>query len=139
MGSGGGGVSVVYLGGKAPTAEEKRWHDWVASQGCACCFGPAQIHHCVGSTARQSKVHIGQWFVIPLCDLHHKVPHGIHGDPRGLAADWGYGSMGRKELEKVIFFRLVAKYRRERDDYPLPADALRAIEMVPPVDVIYFE
>lgn len=126
-------------GGKAPTAKQSRWHDWLAEQGCACCGAPANIHHCVGSTAKQNKVWIGQWFTIPLCDTHHKVPIGIHGDARSLALDWGFGDMGRKELEKVIFFRHVAHYRRVKGEYPMDPDVIAAVESLPPVDVVYAE
>lgn len=115
-------------GGKGPTAGQKRWHTWLAEQGCACCGAAANIHHCVGSTGKHNKVHIGQDFVIPLCYDHHQGPGGIHSDARQLALDWGYGSMSRKQLEKTIFNRLVAVYRRQRGEYPCPPDVLAAIE-----------
>lgn len=84
--------------GKAPTAEQERFHDWVAEQGCWITGSPANIHHCVGSTAKFNKIHIGQWWVIPLCYDAHQGPHGIHGDREIFNPD-----MPRKELEKEIF------------------------------------
>ncbi len=113
-------------GGKAPTAEQKRWHQWLAETGCYIGLGPACIHHCVGSTGRHNKVHIGQWFVIPLSYEAHQGPGGIHGD-LSLFKGQGLGET-RKEIEKAIFGRLVAHYRRQHGWLPVPADALAAIE-----------
>jgi hypothetical protein len=113
-------------GGKAPTASQKRWHTWLAEQGCYLQLGPACIHHCVGSTGRHNKIHIGQWFVIPLSYEAHQGTGGIHGD---LSAFDGH-NLGerRKEIEKTIFNRLVAVYRRQHGEYPCPPDVLAAIE-----------
>lgn len=113
-------------GGKAPTAEQKRWHQWLAETGCYIGLGPACIHHCVGSTGRHNKVHIGQWFVIPLSYEAHQGAGGIHGD---LSAFDGHGlGETRKEIEKAIFARLVAHYHRMKGELPCPPDVLAAIE-----------
>ena len=113
-------------GGKAPTASQKRWHTWLAEQGCYLQLGPACIHHCVGSTGKHNKVAIGQWFCIPLSYEAHQGAGGIHGD---LSAFDGH-KLGerRKEIEKTIFNRLVAVYRRQHGKYPCPPDVLAAIE-----------
>lgn len=87
-------------GGKQPTAEQKRWHDFVAGMGCVITGQPASIHHCVGTTARHNKVHIGQWWVIPLSYEAHQGKHGIHGDRKLFNRKWGES---RKEIEKNIF------------------------------------
>ncbi len=113
-------------GGKAPTAAEQRWQNWLREQGCYLGLGPACIHHCVGSTARHRKVHIGQAWCIPLSYEAHQGPGGIHGD---LSAFEGHGlGETRKEIEKTIFRRLVATYRRQHGEYPMPADVIAAIQ-----------
>lgn len=109
---------------KAPTAKQKRWHEWLAQQGCYLGIGIANLHHCVGSTAVHNKVWIGQDFVIPLSYEAHQGPHGIHGD---LSLFVGLGET-RKEIEKSIFARLVAHYRRQHNELPCPADVLAAIQ-----------
>lgn len=111
---------------KAPTAAQKRWHTWLASQGCYIGLGPACIHHCAGSTAKHNKVEIGQWWVVPLSYEAHQGTQGIHGD-LSIFAGQGLGKT-RKEIEKAIFGRLVAHYRRQHGEYPCPGDVLQAIE-----------
>jgi len=124
-------------GGKAPTAQQKRFHKWLAEQGCYLGLGPASIHHCMGSTAKQNKVWIGQWFAIPLSYEAHQGNGGIHGD---LSAFAGHGlGETRKEIEKTIWFRLVAHYRRQHGEYPCGPEVVSAIESVPPVSVLMVE
>lgn len=112
--------------GVAPTAKQKKWHDWLASFDCYICQQKAEVHHCVGSTGKHQKVHIGQDFCVPLCGHCHRGPQGIHGD---LSAFDGH-KLGerRKEIEKTIFNHLVAVYRRQHGEYPCPPDVLAAIE-----------
>jgi len=99
--------------GNAPTASQKRWHDQVAQLGCAECLRPAQIHHPVGATAKHSKVAIGHWWVIPLCDEHH----------RGLHAGESYEYESRKEFEKGEFARILDDHH-----HPVPSEVESAIE-----------
>lgn len=117
-------------GGKAPTAHQKHWWDWLVEQGCSCCGAPAEIHHCIGSTARHNKIHIGNDFVIPLCPRHHRHEAAIDNNTAQFILDY-YGEardVTRKELEKAIFAGHVAHYRRQFDWLPVPADALMEIE-----------
>ena len=113
-------------GTKRPTARQKRWHGWLRDQGCYLGLGPAAIHHCVGSTARHNKLHIGQDFVIPLSWEAHQGPGGIHGD---LSLFHGHGlGFSRKEIEKTIFRRMVETYKRQHDgEMPMDADVYVAI------------
>lgn len=113
-------------GGKSPTAAEQRWQNWLREQGCYLGMGPACIHHCVGSTARHNKIHIGQAWCIPLSYEAHQGPRGIHGN-RVVFAGHGLGET-RKEIEKTIFRRLVAAYRHQHGELPLPADVIAAVE-----------
>lgn len=105
--------------GKAPNARQKRWHDAVAQLPCVSCGAtPVHIHHCVGSTTKHNKVHIGQDWVIPLCYDCHQGPGGVHGDmsrvrasaPRGKMYNGDYladGDFGRKRFEKWAFNKVL--------------------------------
>lgn len=111
---------------KNPTAAQKKWWDWLAQQGCYLGLGEPCIHHCVGSTAKHNKIHIGQDFVIPLSWEAHQGPHGIHADCQ-IFAGHGLGE-SRKEIEKTIFSRLVSHYcHQHQDTLPMPADVYAAI------------
>lgn len=113
-------------GGKAPNAAQRRWWSWLIDQGCYIGLGDPCIHHAVGSSARHRKVEIGNWFVVPLSYEAHQGVGGIHGD---LSAFVGHGlGATRKEIEKSIFRRLVAAYRRSHGEYPMPADVIAAVE-----------
>lgn len=113
-------------GGKQPSARQKRWHDWLRQQGCYLGMGEPSIHHCVGSTAKHDKIHIGQDFVIPLSYEAHQGNGGIH-HSRSAFAGHGLGET-RKEIEKTIFSRLVAHYRHQHHgELPMPADVYDAI------------
>ena len=89
--------------GKAPNARQKRWHDAVAQLPCVSCGATlVHVHHCVGSSAKHNKVHIGQDWVIPLCPDCHQGPGGVHGD-MGRVQTFFHGGIGRKEFEKMAF------------------------------------
>lgn len=91
--------------GNAPTAEQKRWHSAVASLGCLVCGSSPQLHHAVGATCevrasdKITRLPIGHWWVIPLCDEHH----------RGLHAGEAYDHDSRKDYEKWAFRHIVAR------------------------------
>lgn len=90
--------------GKAPTARQKRWHDAVAQLPCVSCGAtPVHIHHCVGSTTKHNKVHIGQDWVIPLCYDCHQGPGGVHGDMSAINTQPDIPPFSRKEFEKAAF------------------------------------
>jgi hypothetical protein len=66
--------------GRAPSAEQKRFHDLLAAEiGCVACriegmfTSYVSIHHCDGRTKP-----CAHWFVLPLCGPHHQ-DQGIHG------------------------------------------------------------
>ena len=88
--------------GNAPTAAQKRWHDAVASLGSIISGGPAVLHHAVGATAKHNKIHIGEWWVIPLTDEEHKALH--RGErPWWRGNDQWLDCDSRKEFEKSAF------------------------------------
>ena len=71
------------------------WFDWVSSQGCLVCNGPAEVHHCklldspkTGLPLPRRKG-INYWAVVPLCHEHHRTgPNPVHGKAEG---DWFEG------------------------------------------------
>ena len=90
---------------KKPTKAQQAWHSWQRDQGCANCFAAnPSIHHCVGSTAKHNKVHIGQWFTIPLCYDCHQNNQGIHHGMGRFIPELG---QSRKEIEKTLFANTV--------------------------------
>ena len=59
-------------------AEERAYIQWVSEQGCSVCgIKPVICHHCEGSAFKLKHnfvtVHVGHWFVIPLCQYHDAV------------------------------------------------------------------
>lgn len=106
----------------APNAEQKRFHNFLAEHGCFECGAPAALHHAVGSTARHNKIHIGQWWVIPLCYDHHQGQGGIHGD---LGAFIKWRGCTRKEIEKAAFSFYAEKYVTTMED--IPGEVIQAI------------
>jgi len=61
---------------RGANADEKRFQGWLKEQSC--CVTDAwgvQVHHCVGSSAKHNKVHIGHWFCIPLAPHIHDEYH----------------------------------------------------------------
>jgi len=59
-------------GKRAPTAEERRWMDWLVSRGCIACWldgvapRPTAIHHIL-----RGGVRMGHLFTLGLCDPGH--------------------------------------------------------------------
>lgn len=99
------------IGGKQPNAAERHWHNWLREQSCAICGQPTAIHHAIGSTGRHNKIHIGQWWVVPLCYDYHQGQGGIHNDLSAFGAHdkLRLGST-RKEIEKSLFSIYASKY-----------------------------
>jgi len=61
---------------RGPNADEKRFQGWLKEQNCCVSneYG-VQVHHCLGSTAKQDKVLIGHYFCIPLTPEIHDYYH----------------------------------------------------------------
>ena len=86
-GSWSGGGACVKL--DQPNDPQRKWREAVREQGCCvtsiqCSNGfrdvvPAEIHHPLGRTARQSlgfsKIPVGHWFVLPVCREVHEAIH----------------------------------------------------------------
>lgn len=103
-------------GGKAPTARQKRWHNWLASLPC-CATGEAceHLHHCAGSSARHNKIWIGQDWVVPLTDAAHMGPEGIH------------KRANRKRYEKEWFAQIIERAKAEQVESIPPEEVINAI------------
>lgn len=54
---------------RGANAAEKAFHVFTKESDCRACgnAGPSIVHHCMGATYKHSKVLIGHWFVLPLC------------------------------------------------------------------------
>ena len=77
----------------APTAMQKRWREQVRGLGSIIDGDDAVIHHCVGVTGKHNKVHIGNWWIIPLTNEQHLALH----------AGETFGRESRKAFEKEAF------------------------------------
>lgn len=107
----------------APNAAEKRFHEFLAGMGCAVTGAPAHIHHAIGSSAKHNRIHIGQWWVIPLAPELHQGQGGIHGDMSLFALHGIEGT--RKEIEKKLFQYCAARYMVAGGH--IPEEVLRAV------------
>jgi len=109
-------------GGKSPNKAQQDWQDWQREQGCSNCGSdnPA-IHHCVGSTAKHNRIHIGQFWVIPLCYDCHQGPEGIHYGMDRFYLD------NRKENEKSLFELMCRRYYVDHSYEAMPRDVHDAI------------
>jgi len=80
------------LKGRAPTADEKRWMNKVATYGCWCCRSMGimntyiLIHHVEGRTKPGA-----HFLTIPLCDRHHDYcsADGLHANIGAWRRKWG--------------------------------------------------
>lgn len=96
-----------------PTAEQKRFWDYLASQSCLNCGAyPVQLHHIIGSSGKENKVHIGQWLLMPLCaSCHAEYPH----------------QNGRAQQIDDFLREVLNPYWRRFGDVPMSKDELMAI------------
>ncbi|HEY4664363.1 MAG TPA: Ref family recombination enhancement nuclease [Comamonas sp.] len=74
------GLASRGMKGRSVTAEQKAFHDLLASIGCVACrldrrpIGPVSIHHIDGRTKPDA-----HWLVLPLCAGHHQDGTGVPG------------------------------------------------------------
>jgi hypothetical protein len=63
-------------------AEVRRFHDWVAEQGCLVSGEPATIHHVTGYADKPGRFSRSDWLVVPLAPrFHQKVFDPFANDP----------------------------------------------------------
>ena len=102
---------------KARTKAQQRWLESVVALGSfQQPFSSALIHHAVGETAKHSKVHVGNWWLVPMTVYEHIILHSHN-------ATFGYVS--RKEFEKAAF-KWTLETLHDHPDYP-PRDVIDAI------------
>lgn len=92
---------------------EKVWRTQVAEFGCVVTGSvEIQIHHCVGSTAKQNKIPIGHWFILPLNwrlhDISSGAPDNITLNKREF--EWRHGTEKELFAYMVNAFKAVGKY-----------------------------
>lgn len=114
--------------GRTPTAEQKRFHDLLASVvGCICCYidtgrdrrnNWCSIHHIDGRTKP-----LAHWWVLPLCGGHHQDGNG----GPGMIAVHPYKA--RFEAQYGTQMTLLADCIQQLVDagHKLPAEALAMI------------
>lgn len=79
---------------RKPTAV-KKWETMVADFGCVVTKEPdIQLHHVFGRTYKHRKVHIGQFYILPLAIRYHDVssnnPFNVTYFPKRFAIEFGY-------------------------------------------------
>lgn len=90
-----------------PNAEQKRWRELVRGLGSIIDYGPAEIHHPAGRTAKHNKVDIGHWWVLPLTKPLHRLldDDKTEFDRRAF----GFPLVGRWDAEKLLFQKVLAR------------------------------
>jgi hypothetical protein len=86
----------------------KRFHDWVAGEGCLVCGGPSCLHHVTGYADKPGRFSRDEWLVVPLCPPHHqKVFDPSASDPisvEGLGHQGFFAKYGIDLLEEAMAF-----------------------------------
>lgn len=109
---------------RAPNSDEKAFQSWVMNDHGRCIVTGRQdieLHHMYGSTAKNNKLLIGHYAVIPLCyDLHRGVN--------------GYHTLGSKawtskfDLQCNLFHKLICIYELLGSKYgEFPEDIFSSI------------
>lgn len=93
-----------------PTAEQKRFRENLRALYDEHC----QIHHCVGTTGKHNKVHIGHWWILALDEHGHKWIHASGKD--------------RKRLEKLHYHKQMEHYFSFYFQMPVPDCVLESID-----------
>ena len=114
---------ILVISSKRPNKAEKHWHDWLKQQQCPVNGKPNALHHCIGSTAKHKKIHIGQWFCVGISYEAHQGPQGIHSDKSIFPPGWG---KKRLEIEKFIFSMQSLNYENDTGE-KIPAEVIDAI------------
>lgn len=96
--------------GRLANASEKAFQGWLKEHDCVISgtYG-VEVHHCVGSTGSQDKVHIGHYFCLPLSTEFHKI---YHSNSKEWREEFG--------LQSTLWSDLVVEYEEETgEEIPL--------------------
>ena len=112
-----------------PNAIELKWLervvDFANQHGCFPLMQPGafQIHHVVGRSGRENKIHIGHWFILPVHFDYHDVnsmnPLNVTHFRRRFTEKFS--------MQKELFKTMVEKITEEDGENPVPEDVLNAI------------
>jgi len=89
-------------------AELRRYHDFVAAQGCLVCGRPATVHHVTGYADKAGRIARSDWLVVPLAPEFHLIQHG----PR-----WSVEALGHQGFFRVHGIDLFAEATRLADEW----------------------
>ncbi len=92
-----------------PSAEQKRFRENLRNL-----YPGSVIHHCVGTTGKHNKIHIGHWWILAVPDHEHKTVHA--------------SGKARKPYEKELFQSQMRMYFSRYSRMPVPDEVLEAIE-----------
>lgn len=102
------------------SAKYRAWEEDVRALGCVITGNPVcVIHHPVGRSAKHNKVHIGNWFILPLEENLHIGKISVHGNKKEFISRYG------KQCE--LFSKVLHYYINRCGDHPVPNDVLLAI------------
>lgn len=84
---------------------------------------PFHIHHVLGRTARQNKVPIGHWFILPIAIPYHDVnsnnPHNVTHYPKQFTKRFG--------KQRDLFFEMLDAMALYSEPLNVPDNVLRTI------------
>ena len=85
--------------------------------------GAFEIHHCVGRAAKQNKIHIGNYFILPISFEMHNVmsnnPLNVTHFRKRFTEEFG--------TQRDLFAKMVETIAEEDGANPVPEDVFNAI------------
>lgn len=127
------GVALMITKNTTPNAAQKKWMkdvaEWAEEKGglykMALPYGDGtfQIHHVAGRSAKQSKVAIGHWYILPLPSMLHDVasdhPQNVT-HHKASFEEW-YGE------QCWLWHSMVNMMRDEGYEIPFSEDVIKAV------------
>ena len=101
----------------------KAWERQVREYGCVVTRRcDVQLHHVAGRTYRHNKVHIGRYFILPLCwdlhDVHSNHPHNV--------THWRHTFTDEYGTQRDLFAQMCADMQEDGLEIP-PTNILEVI------------
>lgn len=113
---------------RAPSVEERRFHDLVRGCGCLVCGAPATIHHVTSDGHK--RIARSHQRVTPLCPMHHQKVHDpVAADPVSVE---GLGHAGFTERYGIDLLKWASDAwdRRDRPEHPFWTDGIRRLRLL---------